>query len=125
MKKSIFVLSLIVLSLFIFTGLCYGQFENPLFPGEESLYNAALKEGGDIVSYDTGPYWANHIGEFKAFQERYPGMFVVYNDLGSGATVARLEKEASNPQADTAYYSIVYGAIAKSKGVTQDRKSVV
>jgi len=34
MKKSIFVLSLIVLSLFIFTGIGYGQFENPLFPDE-------------------------------------------------------------------------------------------
>lgn len=122
MKKSMLVISLIVLSLFVFTGMGYSQFENPLFPEEESLYNAAIKEGGDIVSYDTGPYWANHIGQFKAFQERYPGMFVVYNDLGSGATVARLEKESSNPQADTAYYSIVYGPIAKSKGVTQGFK---
>jgi len=49
-------------------------------------------------------------------------MFVVYNDLGSGATVARLEKESGNPEADTAYYSIVYGPIAKSKGVTQGFK---
>lgn len=122
MKKNIFVFSLVVLSLFIFVGIGYGQFEKPLFPNEESLYNAAKKEGGDIVSYDTGPYWANWIGEFKAFQKRYPGMFVAYNDLGSGVTVARLEKESGNPQADTAYYSIVYGEIAKSKGVTQGFK---
>lgn len=122
MKKRIFILSLMVLILFVFTGVGYSQFETPLFPDEEALYNAAIKEGGDVVSYDTGPYWANWIGEFKAFQKRYPEMFVAYNDLGSGATVARLEKESGNPQADTAYYSIVYGPIAKSKGVTQEFK---
>ena len=122
MKKSLIIFGLLVLFIFVLTGITYAAFEKPLFPGEENLYNAAKKEGGDVVSYDTGPYWANWINEFKAFQKRYPGMFIVYNDLGSGNTVARLEKEKNNPQADTAYYSVVYGPIAKSKGVTQGFK---
>ena len=121
MKKTLLFLSVVLLGIFVLGVVAYG-FENQLFPGEEELYKAAKKEGGDVVSYDTGPYWANWINEFKAFQKRYRGMFIVYNDLGSGNTVARLEKEKANPQADTAYYSVVYGPIAKSKGVTQGFK---
>ena len=89
---------------------------------KDPLYKATLKEGGEIVSYDTGPHWANWSEEFKEFEAYYKGVKISYNDLGSGATVARLEKEALNPQADTAYYSFIYGGIAKQKGVTQGYK---
>lgn len=122
MKRSLIIFSLFILFVFAFATITYAAFEKPLFPGEEDLYKAAKAEGGDVVSYDTGPYWANWINEFKAFQKRYKGMFIVYNDLGSANTVARLEKEKNNPQADTAYYSVVYGPIAKSKGLTQGFK---
>ncbi|PTE19852.1 iron ABC transporter substrate-binding protein [Cereibacter changlensis JA139] len=74
-----------------------------LYPGEKALYDAALQEGL-IVSFDTGPTWANWAGQFKAFKERYPGVEMVYNDLGSAATVVALDKSRNRPQADTAYY---------------------
>lgn len=74
-----------------------------LFPGESALYDQAKKEGM-IVSFDTGPTWANWGEQFKAFQKRYPGVELVYNDIGSAATVVALDKSRNRPQADTAYY---------------------
>ncbi len=74
-----------------------------LFPGESALYEQAKKEGM-IVSFDTGPTWANWGEQFKAFQKRYPGVELVYNDIGSAATVVALDKARNRPQADTAYY---------------------
>jgi len=74
-----------------------------LYPGEAALYDAAAKEGL-VVSFDTGPTWANWAAQFKAFKARYPEVEMVYNDLGSGATVVTLDKSRNRPQADTAYY---------------------
>jgi len=74
-----------------------------MYPGEQALYQKAL-ETGLVVSFDTGPTWANWAGQFKAFQQRYPGVEIVYNDLGSAATVVALDKARNRPQADTAYY---------------------
>ncbi len=74
-----------------------------LYAGEKTLYEAARKEGL-VVSFDTGPTWANWANQFKAFQKRYPGVEMVYNDLGSAATVVALDKARNRPQADTAYY---------------------
>lgn len=74
-----------------------------LYDGEAALYKKAVKKGV-VVSFDTGPTWANWAGEFKAFQKRYPGLEVVYNDIGSAATVVALDKARNRPQADTAYY---------------------
>ncbi len=62
-----------------------------LYPGEKSLYEAAQKEG-IVVSFDTGPTWANWAAQFAAFKKRYPEVEIVYNDLGSGATVVALEE---------------------------------
>ena len=42
-----------------------------LYPGEKALYEAARKEGM-VVSFDTGPTWANWAAEFAAFKKRYP-----------------------------------------------------
>lgn len=74
-----------------------------LYPGETELYDKA-KEEGLVVSFDTGPTWANWGAQFKAFKERYPEVEIVYNDLGSAATVVALDKARNRPQADTAYY---------------------
>jgi putative spermidine/putrescine transport system substrate-binding protein len=74
-----------------------------LYPGEAALYDQAVKEG-IVVSFDTGPTWANWAGEFKAFKARYPGVEMVYNDIGSATTVVALDKSRNRPQADTAYY---------------------
>jgi len=87
-----------------------------LYSGEKTLYEAAAKEGM-VVSFDTGPTWANWASEFKAFSDRYPGVQLVYNDLGSGATVVALDKARNRPQADTAYYFAASGVDAVAKDV--------
>ena len=74
-----------------------------LYPGEKALYAAAAREGM-VVSFDTGPTWANWGTMFKRFKKRYPDVEMAYNDLGSGATVVALAKARNRPQADTAYY---------------------
>lgn len=121
MLKRVLSIAVIVALLMVPT-LPVGAFDKELYPGETELYNLAKKEGV-VMSYDTGPTWANWAGLFDAFQKRY-GIEVIYNDLGSGATVVRLEKEKARPQADTAYYFMPFGAMAKDKGVTQPFKPV-
>ena len=90
-----------------------------LYPGEGALYEEALKEGL-VVSFDTGPTWANWAGQFKAFQKRYPGVEMVYNDLGSAATVVTLDKSKNRPQADTAYYFAASALDAAKAGVVEN-----
>ena len=85
-----------------------------LYGGERALYDAAQKEG-IVVSFDTGPTWANWAAEFAAFKKRYPNVEITYNDIGSGATVVALDKARNRPQADTAYY---FAASAYSYCVT-------
>lgn len=97
--------------------------ENELYPGETKLYESAREEGM-VVSFDTGPTWANWSNVFKAFQDRYKGVELVYNDLGSAATVVALEKARNRPQADTAYYFAQSAIDAKAKGVVAPFKPV-
>lgn len=104
-------------------GSLAGALEEELYPGERELLEAAKAEGGIVVSYDTGPTWANWAGVFKKFTQRYD-IEIVYNDLGSGATVVRLEKEKNRPNADTAYYFMPFGAAAKEKGLTEGFKPI-
>jgi putative spermidine/putrescine transport system substrate-binding protein len=87
-----------------------------LYSGEKVLYDAAKKEGM-VVSFDTGPTWANWAAEFAAFKKRYPEVEIVYNDIGSGATVVALDKSRNRPQADTAYYFAASGIDAVAKNV--------
>lgn len=99
-------------------------FDGPeLYPGEKALYEAAQKEGL-VVSFDTGPTWANWGAQFKAFKARYPGVEMVYNDLGSAVTVTALEKARNRPQADTAYYFAGSAVSAAEKGLVADFKPV-
>lgn len=111
-----------VLLLFLGSVAFAAELKDELYPGEKKLYEAAKKEGR-LFSYDTGPTWANWQGLFDAFKARY-GIEIEWNDLGSGATVARLEKEKNNPQADTAYYFMPFGALAKEKGLTEGFKPI-
>jgi putative spermidine/putrescine transport system substrate-binding protein len=90
-----------------------------LYDGEMALYESAAKEGL-VVSFDTGPTWANWKAQFKAFKARYPEVEMVYNDLGSGATVVALEKSRNRPQADTAYYFAGSALDAAEKGLVED-----
>ncbi|MGQ9747591.1 MAG: extracellular solute-binding protein [Candidatus Caldatribacteriaceae bacterium] len=115
MKKLGLILGCLVVISLLVSGV--GALENELYPGESALWEEAKKEG-IVVSYDTGPTWANWAGVFKKFTQRYD-IEIVYNDLGSGATVVRLEKEKNRPNADTAYYFMPFGASAKDKGVTE------
>ncbi|KIX13033.1 extracellular solute-binding protein [Dethiosulfatarculus sandiegensis] len=99
-------------------------FEGPeLYKGEKALYEKA-KEEGMVVSFDTGPTWANWAGQFKAFKKRYPGVELVYNDLGSAATVVALDKAKNRPQADTAYYFAASAVDAKKKDLVAPFKPV-
>jgi putative spermidine/putrescine transport system substrate-binding protein len=94
-----------------------------LYPGEEALYAKAQKEGM-AVSFDTGPTWANWGTMFKEFKARYSGVELVYNDLGSAATVVALDKARNRPQADTAYYFAASGVDAAAKGLVAPFKPV-
>ena len=94
-----------------------------LYPGEKALYEAAKKEGM-VVSFDTGPTWANWAAEFAAFKRRYPDVEITYNDLGSAATVVALEKAKNRPQADTAYYFAASAVDAANKNLVAPFKPV-
>ncbi len=94
-----------------------------LYAGEKALYDAAKKEGM-VVSFDTGPTWANWAAEFAAFKKRYPEVEIVYNDIGSAATVVALDKARNRPQADTAYYFAASGIDAAAKNVVAPFKPV-
>ena len=119
-QKSIFVG--IVLAMLI--ALPVQAIEGPeLYPGEKALYEAAAKEGM-VVSFDTGPTWANWGTMFKRFKQRYPDVEMAYNDLGSGATVVALEKARNRPQADTAYYFAGSAVTASEKGLLAPFKPV-
>jgi putative spermidine/putrescine transport system substrate-binding protein len=99
-------------------------FEGPeLYPGEKDLYEKAAKEGM-VVSFDTGPTWANWARQFSEFKKRYPQVEIVYNDLGSAATVVALDKARNRPQADTAYYFAASAVDASTKGVVAPFKPV-
>ncbi len=99
-------------------------FDGPeLYSGEKALYEAAAKEGM-VVSFDTGPTWANWKNMFKRFKARYPEVEMAYNDLGSGATVVALDKARNRPQADTAYYFGGSAITASEKGLTAGFKPV-
>jgi putative spermidine/putrescine transport system substrate-binding protein len=94
-----------------------------LYAGEKALYEAASKEGM-VVSFDTGPTWANWAAQFSAFKKRYPAVEMTYNDLGSAATVVALEKARNRPQADTAYYFAASAIDAVKKDVVAPFKPV-
>jgi len=99
-------------------------FDGPeLYAGEKALYEAASKEGM-VVSFDTGPTWANWGRMFAEFKKRYPNVEIVYNDLGSAATVVALDKAKNRPQADTAYYFAASALDAHAKGLVAPFKPV-
>ncbi|ASW03200.1 extracellular solute-binding protein [Paraburkholderia aromaticivorans] len=88
----------------------------PLYPGEDALYAKAADEGL-VVSFDTGPEWANWKALFAEFRKRYPKVEMTYNDIGSAATVVALDKSRRHPQADTAYYFAASALDAANKDV--------
>lgn len=103
MMKPLFKLTTTAVTIALFSTAAMAVEGPELYPGETALYKAASKEGM-VVSFDTGPEWANWKSLFKSFKERYPGVEMTYNDIGSAATVTTLVKSKRRPQADTAYY---------------------
>src|ERR1700692_4370804 len=103
LRSLVHAAAMIAASLFAVAATAQTVLDSPeLYSGEKTLYEAAKKEGM-VVSFDTGPTWANWAAEFTAFKKRYPEVEIVYNDIGSGATVVALDKARNRPQADTAY----------------------
>lgn len=94
-----------------------------LYAGEKALYDEAAKEGV-VVSFDTGPEWANWKALFREFKKRYPEVEMTYNDLGSAATVVALDKSRRRPQADTAYYFAASAVEAVKKDVVAPFKPI-
>ncbi|MDB5631925.1 MAG: transporter substrate-binding protein [Tardiphaga sp.] len=68
MNRRKFLSSVAAASIAINLGHSAYAFEGAeLYPGEKELFESARKEGL-VVSFDTGPTWANWAGQFKAFQ---------------------------------------------------------
>jgi putative spermidine/putrescine transport system substrate-binding protein len=74
-----------------------------------------------VVSYNTPEKWANWGEVLKAFTAA-SGVKAANDPKNSGQTLAALEAEKSAPQADTAYYGIVFGIQAAEKGLVDAYK---
>lgn len=97
-------------------GAARAQASAELYPGERALFEKAREEGM-VVSFDTGPEWANWKSLFADFKKRYSGVDISYNDIGSATTVVELDQMRARPQADTAYYFAASGVDAVAKDV--------
>ncbi len=71
-----------------------------------------------VIQYDCIPNYANWGGVTKAYRDR-TGVEVPPDMKGSSATMAALEAEQANPQADVAYYNGAIGFQAAGKGLHQ------
>lgn len=69
-----------------------------------------------VIPYNAPERWANWSEVLRAFSEA-TGIEAPTDPKNSGQTLAALQAEAANPQADTAYYGIVYGIQAAQEGV--------
>jgi putative spermidine/putrescine transport system substrate-binding protein len=74
-----------------------------------------------VVGYNTPEKWANWGEVLKAFTAA-SGVKAANDPKNSGQTLAALEAEKSAPQADTAYYGIVFGIQAAEKGLVEAYK---
>jgi len=86
-----------------------------LLAGVSSVFAGGAQEDGDIVvSYNSPVQWANWGAVLDAFTEQ-TGISAPSDPKNSGQTMAALEAEAQAPQADTAYFGIVFGIEAAQK----------
>jgi putative spermidine/putrescine transport system substrate-binding protein len=69
-----------------------------------------------VVAYNSPEEWANWGAVLKSFTEK-TGIQAPSDPKNSGQTLAALEAESASPQADTAYYGIVFGIEATEKGL--------
>src|SRR5581483_640923 len=94
-----------------------------LYPGESTLYAAAVKDGL-VVSSNTGAGWANWGALAAAFTKRYPDVTLAYNDIGSGAAVIALDRTRAHPAVDTLYAFGIASVDAASRGLLAGFKPV-
>jgi putative spermidine/putrescine transport system substrate-binding protein len=71
-----------------------------------------------VIAYNSPEQWANWGGVLDAFTEA-TGIEAPNDSKNSGQTLAALQAEAANPQADTAYYGIVFGIQAKEADLVE------
>lgn len=69
-----------------------------------------------VIGYNTPAHWANWGSVLASFTE-LTGITAPNDSKNSGQTLAALQAEAARPQADTAYFGIVFGIEAKRVGV--------
>lgn len=69
-----------------------------------------------VVSYNTPEQWANWGAVLQAFTAQ-TGIQAPSDPKNSGQTLAALAAEAAAPQADAAYYGIVFGIQAAAQGL--------
>lgn len=74
-----------------------------------------------VVPYNAPDQWANWGAVLRAFTES-TGINAPTDPKNSGQTLAALEAEAASPQADTAYFGIVFGIRAAEAGVVESFK---
>ena len=74
-----------------------------------------------VIQYDCIPNYANWGGVTAQYQKE-TGVRVPPDMKGSSATMAALETEKANPQADVAYYNAAIGFQAAGKGLHQPYK---
>jgi len=79
---------------------------------------------GAVVTYNTPEQWANWGAVLKAFTTK-TGIQAPSDPKNSGQALAALEAEAAKPQADAAYFGIVFGIQAAQKGLVAPYKPAV
>lgn len=78
----------------------------------------AAQEDEIVIPYNAPEQWANWGGVLEAFTE-ITGIEAPTDPKNSGQTLAALQAEAEAPQADTAYYGIVFGIQARDADVVE------
>jgi len=112
MKRHTVAVLVLVLTLVLIT---------PLWATGDKESQASGVEKGMVVSYNTPDQWANWGAVLRAFNQQ-TGITAPSDPKNSGQTMAALETEAKAPQADTAYFGIVFGIEAARKNLLASYK---
>ena len=112
MKRHTVAVLVLVLTLVLIT---------PLWATGDKESQASGVEKGMVVSYNTPDQWANWGAVLRAFNQQ-TGITAPSDPKNSGQTMAALEAEAKAPQADTAYFGIVFGIEAARKNLLASYK---
>jgi putative spermidine/putrescine transport system substrate-binding protein len=118
MKISGLSLILIAASAVLVSGC--GSVDSPSTEAEGTTEAADTQDAAadTVISYNTPEEWANWGTVLQAFTEK-TGIQAPSDPKNSGQTLAALEAEAAAPQADAAYYGIVFGIEAAEKKLVE------